>query len=158
MSQSSVQILADSLEKKNQILDQLIGLLKKQEDVLKADALDMDALNSLLEEQGGLIEQLDKLDAGFEALYERTREEIQANRDTYRSEIKRMQEAISRITAKVVSINADNMRNKKLADSRFRDEKQTIAQNLSKNRAAKDYYNSMNRLNHIPPQFYDNKK
>lgn len=158
MSQNGVQILLQSLEKKNQILDQLISHNALQEELLKEEELDMDRLDEMLEEQGRLVEELDRLDQGFESVYDRTREEIIGNRERYRTEIGAMQEHIQQITAKIATINAGNMRNKMLAENQFRKQKQAIGQNKSIKRVAKNYYDSMNRLNQVSPQFYDSKK
>jgi flagellar biosynthesis/type III secretory pathway chaperone len=158
MSQSDVQILAQSLEKKNQVLDQIIEQTEQQERLLKQDELDMDRLNSMLDKQGELVEELDKLDRGFEAVYDRTREELLTNRDSYKVLIEQMQKAIQDITAKVAKINAGNMRNKLLAENQFKKQRKSIGQSLSKTKVARSYYNSMNNLNHVQPQFYDSKK
>jgi flagellar biosynthesis/type III secretory pathway chaperone len=158
MSQSDVQILAQSLEKKNQVLDQIVELIEQQEELLKRDTLDMDQLDSILDHQGELVDELDKLDRGFEAVYDRTRTELLANKSGYQTEIRQMQEAIQDITAKVAKINAGNMRNKLMAENQFKKQKKSIGQSLSKTRVARQYYNNMNNLNNIQPQFYDSKK
>ena len=121
MEQSGAQILLESLEKKNRILDR-------------------------------------RIDRGFEAVYDRVREELIGNRERYRDEIARMQEQIQQITDKIVTINAGNMRNKTLAEKQFQKRRQAIGEGVSKNRVARNYYNSMNNLNYVGPQFYDNKK
>lgn len=158
MEQSGVEILLQSLLKKREVLDQLIELGQRQEEILKLEELDMDGLNALLEEQGNLVEQLDRLDQGFELVYDRCRDQIMGHKDLYQKEIRAMQECIQEITAKISTINACNMRNKVAAESHFRREKQEISQNVSKTKVARNYYNSMNKLNYVSPQFYDSKK
>lgn len=158
MSQSSVQILVDSLEKKNRLLDELIRENEVQEDILKQEELDMDALDASVDRIGALVESLEKLDDGFEAVYERTREELVANKAAYRSEIARMQEMITQITDKVVRINAIKMRNKMKAERQFQKSRNQIGKAASKMKVSKNYYNSMNNLHVVSPQFYDNKK
>lgn len=158
MSQSSVQILVDSLEKKNRLLDELIRENEVQEDILKQEELDMDALDASVDRIGTLVESLEKLDDGFEAVYERTREELVANKAAYRSEIAHMQEMITQITEKVVRINAIKMRNKMKAERQFQKSRNQIGKAASKMKVSKNYYNSMNNLHVVSPQFYDNKK
>lgn len=158
MNQNSVHILLQSLEKKNQILDQLISYNERQEELLKQEKFDADCLDLMLDEQSGLVEQLDQLDQGFETVYERSREEIICNKEKYRTEIKRMQECIQQITAKIATVNAGNMRNKALVESQFKKQKKAISQSVSMSKVAKNYYNNMNKLNHVAPVFYDSKK
>lgn len=158
MSQSSVQILVDSLEKKTRLLDEIIRENEAQEEILKQEELDMDALDVSMDRIGFLAESLEKLDDGFEMVYERTREELLVNKSTYRSEIAHMQGLISQITDKVVRINAVRMRNKMRAESQFQKSRNQIGKAASTMKASKNYYNSMNNLHYVSPQFYDSKK
>lgn len=158
MSLSSAQILVESLEKKSRILDEVIKENAAQESLLKRDELDMEALDASADRMGELAEKLELLDEGFEAVYDRIRKELIDNKSAYRAQIKRMQELIAEITEKIVGINAARMRNKVQAEKQFKKRRQQIGQVSSKMKASQNYYNSMNRLNYVSPQFYDNKK
>ncbi len=158
MNQSGAQILLQSLEKKNELLDQMILQNRAQEQILKQEEFDMDAFDEAIDRQSAYVEELDKLDRGFEAVYDRVREELMENRERYRTEITRMKEQIQKITDKIVTLNAGNMRNKMLAENQFKKRQSAIGSGISKNRAAENYYNNMNNLNFVTPQFYDNKK
>lgn len=158
MNQSGAQILLQSLVKKNELLDQMIRQNSVQEELLKREEFDMDAFDAAIDKQGHYVDELDKLDRGFEAVYDRVRNELMTNREHYRDEIARMKEQIQQITDKIVTLNAGNMRNKMLAENQFKKRKIAIGSGVSKNRVAKNYYNSMNNLNAVAPQFYDSKK
>ena len=158
MDQSGAQILLQSLEKKNRLLDQMIRQNGIQEEILKQEEFDMDAFDEAIDQQSSYVEQLEKLDQGFESVYDRVREELIGNKDRYREEIRRMKEQIQQITDKIVTLNAGNMRNKMLAENQFKRKRQEIGAGASKNRVAKNYYNNMNKLNYVSPQFYDNKQ
>ena len=158
MSQNIAQILLHSLEKKNQVLDDIITQNEIQEDILKQDDLDMDALDASVERIAALIEELEKLDDGFEAVYDKIRTEIVGNKSMYQTEILKMQDNIQQITDKVVKINAGKMRNQMRADNHFKQKAQAIKKSMSKTKAERSYYDNMNNLSHIAPQFYDNKK
>lgn len=158
MSQSGAQILLQSLEKKTKLLDDMIRQNGVQEELLKEEDLDMDAFDEAINQQGFYIEELDKLDQGFETVYDRVREELLRDKARYRMEIIRMKELIQQITDKIVTLNAGNMRNKMLAENQFNRKRAAIGAGASRNKAARNYYNNMNRLNYVSPQFYDNKK
>lgn len=158
MSQGSIQVLVESLEKKSRLLDDIIRENELQEDILKQEELDLDALDASTDRISSLTESLEKLDDGFEAVYDRTREELIAGKETYRNEISRMQKLIGEITDKVVRINAARMRNKLRADQQFKKSREQIGRAVSKMKVSKNYYNSMNNLHYVSPQFYDNKK
>ena len=155
MNQSGAQILLQSLEKKNKVLDQMILQNCLQERILKEEDLDMDAFDAAIEQQSDYVDELDRLDRGFEAVYDRVREELMQNKEHYRTEITRIKEQIQLITDKIVTLNAGNMRNKMLAEAQFKKKKLAIGSGVSKNRVATNY---MNNLNYVSPQFYDNKK
>lgn len=158
MSLSSAQVLVESLEKKSRILDEIIKENDVQERLFKRETLDMEALDASADRMGELAEKLELLDEGFEAVYDRIRKELIDNKSVYSTEIKRMQELIAEITGKVVGINAARMRNKMQAEKQFKKSRQQIGSASSKIRASQNYYNNMNRLNYVDPQFYDNKK
>ena len=158
MSQSGAQILLQSLEKKTKLLDDMIRQNGVQEELLKEEDLDMDAFDEAINQQGFYIEELDKPDQGFETVYDRVREELLRDKARYRMEIIRMKELIQQITDKIVTLNAGNMRNKMLAENQFNRKRVAIGTGASQNKAARNYYNNMNRLNYVSPQFYDNKK
>ena len=158
MSQSGAQILLQSLEKKTKLLDDMIRQNGVQEELLKEEDLDMDAFDEAINQQGFYIEELDKLDQGFETVYDRVREELLRDKARYRMEIIRMKELIQQITDKIVTLNAGNMRNKMLAENQFNRKRVAIGTGASQNKAARNYYHNMNSLNYVSPQFYDNKK
>lgn len=158
MSQSSIQILVESLGKKSRLLDDIIRENDVQEDILKQEELDMDALNASTDRISSLVEALERLDEGFETVYDRTREELVANKAAYRGEIAQMKKLIGEITDKVVRINAARMRNKMRADQQFKKNRDRIGKTTSKMKVSRNYYNSMNNLHYVSPQFYDSKK
>lgn len=158
MNQSGAQILLQSLEKKSKLLDQMIQQNSMQEGILKQEEFDMDAFDAAINKQSSYVEELDKLDQGFEAVYDRLRDELVNNKEQYRTEIKQMQEQIQQITDKIVTLNAGNMRNKMLAENQFKKKKREISSGVSKNKVAQNYYNNMNNLNYTSSYFYDNKK
>ena len=158
MEQKCVQILVQSLKKKSETLNKIIEQNNLQETILKQEEFDMDAFEETVDAQNELVEELEQLDTGFEALYDRVREDVMHNKDRYRREIAEMQELIQQITDKVVTINAGNMRNKRLAENQFKKVRAEIRNGVSQSKVARGYYNNMNNLNCVAPQFYDNKK
>lgn len=158
MSLSSAQILVESLKKKSRVLDEIIKENEAQEILFKQEELDVEAFGASADRMGELAEKLELLDEGFEAVYDRIRKELIDNKSAYRAEIRQMQELIAEITEKVVGINAARMRNKQQAEKQLKKSRQQIGRATSKMKASQNYYNNMNRLNYVDPQFYDNKK
>ena len=100
MEQTYIAIMIQSLEKKEQVLDKIIELDTVQKNQLEDPNLTPDDFDDVVEQKSKLIEQLDNLDSGFEKLFERVKEELEGNKETYKEEICIMQDHIRKITDK----------------------------------------------------------
>ena len=160
MQENYVQIMLESLKKKENILDAISEKNLQQKEVVEAKEVSFDEFDRIMDEKADLIEQLDKLDRGFEALYERVKELIQSEEGKvkYRNEIKEMQESIRKITEKSTSIQVQEKRNKQTIEAVFRNEKEKLKSGKVSSRAAVNYYKTMNQTNYVSPQFLDKKK
>lgn len=157
MIDNYLAILEESLDRKLEVLDEIMEYNRVQERLLKQENVSMDKLDSNMEQKDVLIQRLTGLDEGFESLYERIREQLQGNKDAYRDQIKRLQELIEQVTEKSVSVQAQEARNKKLVEDYFMAEKSQIRQGKKASKAAYGYYKSISNSNVVPPQFMDQK-
>ena len=73
-----LQVLEKSLDKKMNVLQRIDALCIKQEKILKAETMDEEEFDKSIEEKGELIEELTKLDKGFESLYAHIKEQLVA--------------------------------------------------------------------------------
>lgn len=87
MIENYLDILADSLQKKSIVLDKIEDENNKQAKMLKSDSFPYDEFDAAIDRKGELIEELTALDDGFDALYQRIREQLQDNRDKYKDQI-----------------------------------------------------------------------
>lgn len=160
MKENYIQIMLESLKKKETILDAISEKNLQQKEVVKAEELSFEAFDRIIDEKADLIEQLDKLDFGFEALYEKVKEELQSEdgKEKYRNEIKEMQDCIRNITEKSTFIQVQEKRNKQTIEAIFRNEKEKLKSGKVSSRAAVNYYKTMNQTNYVSPQFLDKKK
>ena len=152
-----MDMLVECLEKKNQILDNLTVLNKKQTELIQNEEFSLEEFDKCVEEKGILIDNILKLDSGFEGLYNKVGKTVAANPSAYKTQLSKMQKLITDITEKRVSLQAEEERNKSLIETRFNREKTRIKSGRSQSRVAMDYYNSMNKLNHVDAQFWDKK-
>ena len=111
-----ITILAESLKKKNTVLDEIQKANEEQKQILADENLTPDAFEKTLEKKADLIEELNKLDEGFEQVYEKVREELKDHMEQYAEQIRQMQEEIQKITDKTVAIQAEELRNKQTID------------------------------------------
>lgn len=150
-------ILSESLDQKIQVLEDIQVYNKQQERAFTEGTPDMDSFDQALEEKEELIQRLEKLDDGFELLYQRIAEQLKLNKNAYASQIKEIQDKIQKVTDMSASIQAQEARNKKLIEEFFAKEKAGIKQGRQGSKAAYDYYKNMSGAAFHTSQFMDSK-
>ncbi|MEZ3427263.1 MAG: flagellar export chaperone FlgN [Lachnospiraceae bacterium] len=153
-----LKILEESLRKKLRVLDEIQSYNEKQKQIFQSDSVEMDAFDAAVEEKGKLIEQISKLDEGFEALYSNVSKELDGNREKYAKQIQTLKQLVQQVTEKGVSVQAQEARNKALIEAYFARERGQLRQGRQASKAAYDYYKNMNNSNTVPPQFLDSKQ
>jgi len=153
-----LSVLEDSLKKKLQILDELTTYTMEQQELLKAEDLDYDAFDQLVEKKDPLVQMIMELDQGFETVYDRIKEQLLGHKEQYAVQIRTLQALISELTDKSVKLQAMEQRNKIAVEQQFHKSREKIRQGRQNKQAALNYYKNMNNSNYVPPQFLDNKK
>ena len=157
MSENYVDIMLQSLKKKEQVLKAIIDENLKQRETLEDVNGDADAFDATMEMKAKLIEQLEQLDSGFEKLFERMKDELEGNKDKYAEQIRQMQQYIRSVTDKSIEIQAQEARNKDLMISKFAAVKKQVKTMRKSSAVASEYYKTMAKLNYVDPQFMDGK-
>ena len=152
-----IAILIQSLEKKRELLDKIIAKNKEQKYLFEDEGSDPDRLEENMREKSEFIDQLNELDEGFQQIYDRVKMTLQGNKDSYKEEIRTMQGLITEITEKSTTVQAQEQRNRALAEKRFANVKKGIRKARTSNQAASRYYKSMANLNVVDSQFLDEK-
>lgn len=155
---SYLQILQDSLIKKSALLTKIEEKSKEQSELIKNPDLNMAKIDSNMDEKNELIQEILKLDDGFEHLYQRIKKELEENKEQYKEEILKLKGLISRVTEKSTSIQVIEARNKTEMDMFFSKQKKGIQTKRNAMTVARDYYQNMNKVKHVSPQFLDRKK
>lgn len=157
MTESYLQVLVESLERKCEVLDKIIEVDDRQSMLTVSPQMDVQAYDETMEEKGRLIEELNKLDEGFTTTYEIVKDELVSDPTKYREIVARMKELIRATIDKGVTIEAKESRNKMALDSFFKSKRSEVrGQRVSANIATK-YYKSMSKINNIDPQLMDHK-
>lgn len=158
MINNYLNILEDSLKKKIDVLKRIGEVNDAQIEVLKEESVDLESFDRLVDEKDRYIDELTKLDEGFEALYDNVKQELTGNRQKYTEQIRKLQELITQITDKSVSIQAQEARNKALVEKCFKRERQKLGNSRKKSQAVYGYYQNMSNIKDVQPQFMDKKK
>ncbi|MDY6328527.1 MAG: flagellar protein FliT [Lachnospiraceae bacterium] len=153
-----LSILTESLKKKITILDEILLLNQKQLESVSGNEIDDNLFNEVIEKKDIYIKEINNLDKGFEQVYERIKSEITGNTDKYSGEIVELKQLISQITEKSMKVQLSEKRNKQAVLKKMNEEKTKIHQTRNANKVASNYYNNMNKVNYVEPQFMDKKK
>ena len=155
---SYISILKDTLEKKVLILNQLLEVTLLQEQCISDDLINTDEFEQTFEMKEAIIENINKLDEGFELIYDHVKEELSDNQIQYKEEILHLQELIRQITEKSTEIQAIEMRNKSKVEAFFLQRKKMIKGFKVNSKRASSYYKNMADQHHGESYFYDKKK
>ena len=158
MTNSYLDILEDSLKKKKAVLDSIEEYNLSQAELLKGEKLDMEKFDALVDKKDICIEELEKLDEGFESIYAQIKNDLTQNKSRYAEQIQRLQELISQVTEKSVSIQAQESRNKDMVSSHFRKEREALGQGRKSSKAAYSYYQNLNKAIREDASIMDMKK
>ena len=157
MMNNSLNVLADSLDIKLEVLTQIKEYTEKQKNALEAESLDLAEYDKYVDEKDKLVDKLISLDDGFEKLYREVSDELNNNKGIYSIQIRQFQDKISAITEISTSIQAQEARNKKMIEEYFAKERQGIRNSRVSSKAAYDYYRNMSGMNLQTSGFMDSK-
>lgn len=158
MSVQYVTALRESLEKKLRVLDEIFRISQVQSELLRQKPMDYAAFDRYVADKDVCIEKLEKLDEGFEMLYQRVGAELKIHKSVYAHEIQRMQELISQITDRSMAIQALEQRNKQGIEQIFLEERRNLGKGKRSVSVAQHYYNNMNHTEVISSHFMDQKQ
>jgi len=135
-----IEAMQISLEKKLGVLNKLLDLTEDQAELLKKDELDDVAFTGIVDKKAVLIEELTKLDEGFEKMYENIKEEMKKDPAAHKEQIKALQELISKVTEVGVKLEATERRNKEKMDLFLKTSRNKIKTFNKSNSAVSRYY------------------
>ena len=158
MIRQYLDALIRSRDEKKEVLEALIKSTEQQKNAMEAETPDWPAFDKMLDEKGELIEKLNKLDDGFNAVFDRIKQELLDNKEMYKPEIEKLKEQIREVTDMSTSLQAAEEKNRDLVTRRINESRRQIKQNRTTAKAAGRYYNAMNKLNFIDPMLMDSKK
>ena len=159
MTGNYLEMMADSLTRKIAILKEMEQINAEQKGLFEqGDAMDDDAFDASVNRKGELIDEIDKLNDGFTALFDKVKAEIGENREPYAAQIRDLQGKIREITELSNSVQAQEARNKAIADRYFAEARGRLKEGKKSSNTAMLYYQTMSKSANVQPQFFDNKK
>ena len=153
-----LELMKDSLVKKEKILSDVLELTREQEKLLNLEDFDDEAFDAIITEKSILIEEINKLDEGFELIYKRIEDQIKEEPSYYRESIEKLQGFIRTLVDKGVEVETLERRNQIKFDMNISKSKDRIRNyNLNSNAVTK-YYSNMSGNIGEGTYFVDKKK
>lgn len=145
-TENYLQIMVESLEKKDKYLDRIIEKNKTQYEYVKGkvyEDVNWTAFNVLVTEKEAEIDRIIEIDDAFADIYDKIKDEVVSNKEKYRAYVHKLQELITRLTDKGVQIQASEERNRQIIDGIFLKTRQEIKKQRTGLNAASTYYKTM---------------
>lgn len=154
-----VSALQDALQSKWEILKKMLELTQAQQEVLSAEDVDMERFDALVEEKDILLKRLERLDNGFQELFDKIGTKLKENAEQYKAQVLEMQNYIRTITDCSVKIQTLEQRNKEKFTAFVSGKRKEIREFKKSNKTAVSYYQNMaNQHREWQSYFVDKKK
>lgn len=153
-----INILCQTLQKKNSILDELLQANQLQGKLVKTESLQVDDFQSIIDKKASLLEELEQLDNGFELSYNRVKDAFPVYKDKFQKVIQVMQENIVEISKKVLEIQRLELQNKDSIELKFTNIRKKIKDYNVSSKNISNYYKNMSNAFNGEAQFMDKKK
>lgn len=158
MDENYVQILIDTINKKEETLSKILEITQEQEQISKAETYDSDRMEKTLNEKEIQISRLNYLDEGFQTVYDRVSSKIRNHADEYRDSILILQEKIRICTELGNAIRVLEDRNRNRFAQMFSKTKKEYSFSKNKANVAQNYFKTMNNSKVLDAYFVDKKK
>ena len=154
-----LNIIVDTLKKKEILLNNLKAITGKQTEILDAEEFAADEFDNTIEEKQRSIDALLKLDEGFMETYERVKSDLVTNPADYATEISQAKALIKKQTDMSIELQALEEKNKvKLAVQLTKGRQKGRDFRTSSRTAAAYYKNMSNHHQDGDSYFLDSKK
>ncbi len=152
------KVLEDTIQKKEQYLDELLNLTKGQETILLMEKFSMDEFEALMEKKEPYIQKISEFDAGFEGIYAKMKPEMENYKKEYEPRIRALQGKIKTVLEKGAALCTLEEQNKTRLEHCLRDKKQEIKTFHKNSRTVSSYYKNMSGAVSEQSFFMDKKK
>ena len=153
-----VNIMRESLERKQRYLTEIWKLTNEQSVIATAEKFDEEQFSELVEKKDVLIDNLNEIDKGFSSVYDRVRIEIQRDPVVYRDELLAIQNLIRTCVDLGMQIEDVEERNRAVMEQVFSAKFQGVRQKKLSKTVANKFYQSMANGMVNDSLLYDRKK
>lgn len=152
-----VKILRESLEKKAELLTLIMRENDTQASVLSDPNSSPDDFQTTIDNKDKWITDIQTLDNGFAAIFDKVKPVLEANKALYRDEIARMKDLVRQITELTSRVEKQEKENYMLAQQKFAGVRKQVQKIRKSQNVVSTYYKSMNGSGY-DAQFMDSTK
>ena len=118
MTETYLDMMETSLVKKIEVMKLIEAQnIRQKEALVMEDGFDEETFDDAVRIKTGLIDRLTELNEGFAGLYDKVKDDINADKPRYRAQIEHMQDLIRTVTDISNTIEIQETRNKEIADN-----------------------------------------
>lgn len=152
------KVLEDTIQKKEQYLDELLALTKGQESLLLMEKFSMEEFDAFMEKKEPYITKISEFDAGFEAVFAKIKPEMEIYKKEFEPRIRGIQAKIKTVLEKGAALCTLEEQNKTRLEFCLKDKKQEIKNFKKSSRTVSSYYKNMAGALNDQSFFMDKKK
>jgi len=156
MQDNYLQMMTDSLIMKKSLLEK-ITILNEEQRKMAESGFDEENFLKVVDKKSELIDNIVRLDDGFNSLFGRVKQMLEGNREKYSSQIAEIQGLIRNITELAVKVETQEKRNKGLIERQFMLLRKDVNNTKDKTNKVNSYYQNMNKIN-MESHFMDHKQ
>lgn len=148
-----VAMMLDALKRKKDILRRVMEKTREQETLLKDEEMDPDQFMETVDQKGAMIDELNEIDEGFDALFQHVADDITVDRMAYKDQIRQMQTLIGEVSELGIQIQALEHQNSGHFKVYLANQRKNIREFHVNHKTASSYYQNMANV-HRPEQSY----
>ena len=152
------KVLEDTIQRKEQYLDELLALTKGQERVLLMEKFSMDEFEAYMDKKEPYIAKISEFDAGFEAVFAKMKPEMETYKKEFEPRIRALQGKIKTVLEKGAALCTLEEQNRTRLEFCLKDKKQEIKNFNKSSRTVSSYYKNMSGALSDQSFFMDKKK
>ena len=157
-TQTYLNVLIDTLQKKKDVLTEIKELTEHQKRLLQEDSFGEEDFQKIMDIKAECIKELEKLDHGFEQVYERVALILKHNKESYKDNILMAQQLIQSIMDLSVSIHALEEQNKERFSICLSSKRNKMKNYNVNKQAAANYYRNMPNIHQVGQSYFLDKK
>ena len=153
-----INILNDTLQKKKDVMVQIYEATGQQKILLQSGSLKEEEFQKIIDLKAVLLSELEKLDIGFEQIYEKVGMALKYNKELYKEEILLAQKLIQEIMDLSVSIRAMEEQNKQRFPASVMERRKHFGTVKTNSRIANNYYKNMPNVHKVGYSYFMDEK